>query len=235
MADGRTPVDGLAAAQTLLEFDRVQPGSCLHYVWLAYKAHGAVADGNYPTAYSVWQRSVGGHPGDWNPPPGVPVYFGPKPGSQAGDVVISIGNGRCIATDWPYNGVTNETTLAARQRQIQRPYLGWIDNILGYPILQAQPAPPIPTPTPVPLPKEIEMLQYKLKDNDGRYGPTNQWWFATSGLPQGAIVEGPYATDASSPEANHISRVIGQPAFNATYLQFERLIKMGGGQIPQKI
>jgi hypothetical protein len=128
-------VNGMAAAQTLLNMDTVRPGYCLHYVWLAYKAHGAVSDGKYyPTAYSAWEQGWGHHPGDWNPPPGVPVYFGQKPSSGAGDVVISMGGGRCAATDWPYNGVTNETTLAARQRQIGRPYLGWMDNILGYPV-----------------------------------------------------------------------------------------------------
>ncbi|WKW87075.1 lysin A [Microbacterium phage Nicole72] len=128
-------VNGMAAANTLLAMDRVTPGYCLMYVWQAYKAHGAVSDGKYyPTAYSAWTQGHGHHPGDWNPPAGVPVYFGPRPGSDAGDVVISMGGGRCAATDWPYNGVTNETTLAARQRQINRPYLGWMDNILGYPV-----------------------------------------------------------------------------------------------------
>ncbi|QGJ89455.1 lysin A [Microbacterium phage Smarties] len=127
-------VNGMAAAQTLLDYDRVTPGYCLMYVWQAYKAHGARAEGSYPTAYSAWLGSPGKHPGDWNPPAGVPVYFGPKASSSAGDVVISIGNGQCVATDWPVNGVTNITTLAARQRQIGRPYLGWTDNILGYPI-----------------------------------------------------------------------------------------------------
>lgn len=128
-------VNGMAAARTLLDMGSVRPGYCLMYVWQAYKAHGAVSDGKYyPTAYSAWEQGWGHHPGDWNPPPGVPVYFGPKPSSSAGDVVISMGGGRCAATDWPYNGVTNETTLAARQRQIGRPYLGWMDNILGYPV-----------------------------------------------------------------------------------------------------
>ncbi|QHB37172.1 endolysin [Microbacterium phage Terij] len=127
-------VNGMAAAQTLLDYDRVTPGYCLKYVWQAYKTHGARAEGSYPTAYSAWLGSPGKHPGDWNPPAGVPVYFGPKASSAAGDVVISIGGGNCVATDWPYNGVTNITTLAARQRQIGRPYLGWTDNILGYPI-----------------------------------------------------------------------------------------------------
>lgn len=128
-------VNGMAAAQTLLNMGSVRPGYCLHYVWQSYKAHGAVSDGKYyPTAFSAWEQASGRHPGDWSPPPGVPVYFGPKPSSNAGDVVISMGGGRCAATDWPYNGVTNETTLAARQRQIGRPYLGWVDNILGYPV-----------------------------------------------------------------------------------------------------
>lgn len=132
-----TGVDGMAAAQTLLGYDSVTPGYCLKYVWQAYKAHGAVSDGkSYPTAYSAWQQSdpATRHEGDWNPPPGVPVYFGPKSSSSAGDIVISTGGGRCAATDWPHNGVTGETTLADRQRQVGRPYLGWTEEILGYPV-----------------------------------------------------------------------------------------------------
>lgn len=134
-------VDGMAAADTLLSFSNITPGYCLHYVWQAYAAHGAWSDQSYPTAYSAWLGSSGQHPGDRNPPEGVPVYWGPRSGSSAGDVVISIGNGRVAATDWPYNGRTGTCTLDERERQIGRPYLGWTDNMLGNPILQLQPQP----------------------------------------------------------------------------------------------
>jgi hypothetical protein len=130
-----TPVNGIASANTLLSFGNVNPGYCLHYVWQAYKANGASSSGSYATAYDAWLGSPGKVPDDWNPPAGYPVYFGPRSNSAAGDVVISLGGGMCAATDWPYNGVVGTCSLTQRQQQIGRPYLGWTDNILGYPIM----------------------------------------------------------------------------------------------------
>ena len=127
-------VNGMDAARSLLARGTCTPGLCLYYVWQAYNAHGATASASYPTAYDAWLGSPGKHSGDRNPPPGVPVYWRPRTGSRAGDVVISLGGGRVAATDWPYNGRIGETTIDAREKQIGLPYLGWTDNILGYPI-----------------------------------------------------------------------------------------------------
>lgn len=127
-------VNGRAAAQTLLSFRNITPGMCLHYVWQAYKQHGARVDGSWPTAYAGWFASPGKHEGDRNPPAGVPVWFGPRSGSAAGDVVISLGGGRVAATDYPGWGQTGSCTIAERQAQIGRPYLGWTETILGVPI-----------------------------------------------------------------------------------------------------
>lgn len=175
--DTRTPVDGLAAAQNLLNFGKVTPGYCLHYVWQAYAMLGATTtSGQWPTAYSGWLGSAGQHPGDWNPPPGVPVYFGPKASSSAGDVVISTGDGNCAATDFPYGGVTGMTTLVARQKQISRPYLGWTETILNYPILQAQPPAPVVPPNiggnmfliyDADAGRDLQDIQYILVTADG--------------------------------------------------------------------
>jgi hypothetical protein len=142
------PVDGAAAAQTLLDFRTCIPGWCLSYVWDAYATHGAWSNESYPTAYSAWLGSSGQHPGDWNPPKGVPVYFGPKESSSAGDVVISLGGGMCVATDYPYGGVINVCSLQDRQRQINRPYLGWADNIIGNPCFDGTAPTPIPPTIP---------------------------------------------------------------------------------------
>ena len=68
-------------------------------------------------------------------PPGVPVWWGRRyDGNTDGDVVISLGGGRVVATDWPYNGVIGVTTIDERERQIGRSYLGWTGDILGSPI-----------------------------------------------------------------------------------------------------
>lgn len=127
-------VDGVAAARTLLRYRNIRHGYCLYYVWQAYKAHGARTGMSSPTAYDAWRKSSGKHPGDRNPPAGVPVFWGPKPGSAAGDVVISLGGGRVVATDYPVYGQVNITTIAARERQIGRPYLGWTERIFDVPI-----------------------------------------------------------------------------------------------------
>lgn len=129
-------IDGMAAADTLLSFGTVTPGYCLHYVWQAYKAHGAVCYDSYPTAYSAWLASSFQHPGDWNPPPGVPVYLAPKYPGQSGDVMISRGGGLCSATDWPYYGVTGICSIQQRVAQTGDPYLGWTEDILGNQIQQ---------------------------------------------------------------------------------------------------
>jgi hypothetical protein len=150
-------VDGVAAARTLLDRGTCDPGLCLYYVWLAYKAHGAVASGTYGTAYAAWLGSPGKNY-DRNPPAGVPVYFGPRPGSAAGDVVISLGDGRVAATDYPGWGVIGTCTLDERQAQIGRPYLGWTDNILGDPIANAAPATDGAEPFPTTSPREDEEM-----------------------------------------------------------------------------
>lgn len=134
------PVDGLAAARTLLSYDGIRGGYCLFYVWQAYKAHGASTGRSAPTATEAWNRSDRRHPGDRNPPPGVPVFWGPKASSNAGDVVISLGGGRVAATDWPRYGVTGICTIDERERQIGRPYLGWAECIFDQLVALPTPA-----------------------------------------------------------------------------------------------
>lgn len=124
-------VNGVAAANRLRGFTNLQHGMCLFYVWQAYKAEGAQANGTYPTALAGWHGSPGKHEGDRNPPAGVPVWFGAKSSSSAGDVVISLGDGRVVATDYPRYGVVGVCTIQERQDQIGRPYLGWTETILG--------------------------------------------------------------------------------------------------------
>lgn len=114
-------------------------GYCLYYVWKAYASAGARTNLSAGTALQAWHLSNGKHAGDWNPPAGVPVWFGSKPGSSAGDVVISLGNGRVIATDQPRYGVVGECTIAERQALIGRPYLGWTDHIFDAPITHPSP------------------------------------------------------------------------------------------------
>jgi hypothetical protein len=149
-------VDGQAAAQTLLSWGTCRRGLCLYYVWNAYKAHGASVSGSWPTAFDAWLATPGKHEGDRNPPPGVPVWWGKRPGSAAGDVVISLGGGRVVATDYPGWGSIGTATIAQREAQVGRPYLGWTDTILGVPV-NAAAAVIAAVPVVPPPPKEKNM------------------------------------------------------------------------------
>lgn len=112
-------------------------GRCLMYVWQAYDHAGADTTRTAGTALDAWHKSEGKHPGDRNPPRGVPVWFGEQP---SGDVVISLGNGRVIATDQPRYGVIGECTIAERESLAGGPYLGWTSHIFDAPITLPEPA-----------------------------------------------------------------------------------------------
>jgi len=128
-------INGVAAAAWLrAQGALAHHSACLHYVWQAYKAQGASTARSAYDALEAWNKTEGRHPGDRNPPAGVPVWFGAKPGSAAGDVVISLGDGLVVATDYPRFGVVGVCTIAERQAQIGRPYLGWSEAIFDQPI-----------------------------------------------------------------------------------------------------
>lgn len=128
-------VDGTKAIAYMRSLGTLQHhGACLYYVWRAYDAAGADTHRTARTALQAWELSEGKHRGDRNPPAGVPVWWGAKPSSNSGDVVISLGGGRVIATDQPRYGVIGECTIAERERLIGRPYLGWTESIFDAPI-----------------------------------------------------------------------------------------------------
>lgn len=131
-------IDGVAAANWLLNYGRVEPSMCLKYVWLAYKAQGAwTSHASVPRATDAWEASDGKRWGDRNPPAGAAVWWGRRrsDGNYDGDVVISLGGGRVAVTEAPGMGsVTGACTLDERERQINRDYLGWTSSIFDCPI-----------------------------------------------------------------------------------------------------
>jgi GH25 family lysozyme M1 (1,4-beta-N-acetylmuramidase) len=127
---------GLARART---HTTNTPGTCLGFVYAAYGSVQSIGPhaGQYPVALNGWLYSTQQHAGDWNPPVGVPVYFGVSPtrtdkNKAAGDVGISIGGGNGFFTDAAGNGRTGVMSLAARAKQTARPYLGWTSDFLGH-------------------------------------------------------------------------------------------------------
>lgn len=169
------PVNGVAAANTMLGFGTWRPGHCLEAVWTAYSRNGAqdITGQREPTAYDAWlhtdaeDRRTGWAYKDI--PAGVPVWFGPKSGSRAGDVVISVGGGFCVATDIPGRpGVIGRMKIEDRQRQIRRPYLGWSTTILDWPISFASGGGSTPTPK-FDFKKDEDMDFINIQGKAGEY------------------------------------------------------------------
>jgi hypothetical protein len=91
----------------------------------------------YATAMDAWNFGMNNHPGDVSVPKDFPAYFGPSPtrtdaNKNAGDIVLSLGDGRFVCTDGAGGGVIGIMTLAQRAAQISRPYLGWGEEQCGY-------------------------------------------------------------------------------------------------------
>jgi len=89
------------------------------------------------------------HPGDRNPPRGVPVSFKNARSNGHGHRAISLGNGVIRSTDFNGStkrfqpGVLGNGTIAEIERAMGLEYLGWTPTITG----QEIPMPPPPPPT----------------------------------------------------------------------------------------
>lgn len=178
-------IDGIAAAQWLLNYGAVTPSRCLLYVWLAYKAQGASTGMGAETAYKAWQMSDGKRPGDRNPPAGAAVWWGRRyrDGNLDGDVVISLGGGRVAVTEAPRMGsVTGSCTLDERETQIGREYLGWTSSIFDCPINVAAGKDATPTPAPSIPSEEDDMFVklYKMGTGIVAVGSGGGFWIVPS-------------------------------------------------------
>ena len=134
-------VDGASAIAWMQAKKTNEVGMCLGTCWEAYasKKTGSVG-GSFPTAISAWDAAADKHSGDRNPPAGASGFLGVSPtrtdaNAGAGDAWISLGGGLIIATDYPFAGVIGTCTIAQREAQTQRPYLGWTGDICGYSII----------------------------------------------------------------------------------------------------
>ncbi len=136
-------------------------GACLAnvYKWFGGPAWSSTGPGagQYNWAIKVWTFAQHKHPGDYYPPAGVPVLYGPVGSPRwrgdanypCGDIGLSIGGGFAVFTDSP-TGNTGIMSISARASQIGRPYLGWTEDLMGYDTTAGQAArAPQPAPTPV--------------------------------------------------------------------------------------
>ena len=126
----RTREQAVAAA---LASRRNTPRYCARWTRLqfAVDALGDYDGDGAADAEDMWKAAQHRHPGDTNPPPGVPVYYGG--GSQDnGHVAISLGNGMIRSTDAPRAGYVGTVPLNYPTTAWGMPYLGSSDDLYGH-------------------------------------------------------------------------------------------------------
>jgi len=81
-------------------------------------------------AEDMWKASKKRHPGDKNPPAGVPVFWG---GGSAdnGHAAVSLGNGMIRSTDAGGSGVVATVSINFPTEKWGMPYLGWTEDLYG--------------------------------------------------------------------------------------------------------
>lgn len=82
-------------------------------------------------AEDMWKAAKIKHPGDLDPPAGVPVYW--LGGSEDnGHAAVSLGNGMVRSTDAWERGVVGTVPLREISRRWGMTYVGWSEDLYGY-------------------------------------------------------------------------------------------------------
>lgn len=106
---------------------------------------GVVALGDFDgdgdaDAEDMWKASTRKHPGDRNPPAGVPVFWGG--GSEDnGHVGVAFASRRVRTIDRPSAGLVSTVPLDEIERVWGLPYLGWTEDLYGHVIPTVAPDP----------------------------------------------------------------------------------------------
>jgi hypothetical protein len=100
-------------------------GYCLKFV---RRCAGAPPLGH--DAAWAWTQARVRHPGDPNPPAGAPVFW--EGGSHGhGHVVVSLGDGSCMSSDYKRVGHVDQVVIADITAGWGLQYLGWTEDING--------------------------------------------------------------------------------------------------------
>lgn len=143
------------------------PGTC--YLWTRTMAGSAAVgdvdrDGD-ADAVDGWKATKHRHPGDRNPPAGVPVFWsGGRNGY--GHASVSLGGGKIRSTDADGSGRVATVDLAWPERTWGLTYLGWAEDLNGEIIpAPAPPKPPRPAKerTPGQITRARQLLQRALR------------------------------------------------------------------------
>lgn len=157
-------------------------GLCLEFVDHCYGVptsqlgdNGGPPNGAWQEAKDGWYYSEHQHPGDSNPPPGVPCYWETGPsGNAAGHIVISLGDGWCRTTDYAGAASVSTQTIDSITAARRGGYLGWTEDYGGNPIAG------ISTPAALDellIPQEDDMKKFIIRSTNGK-----DPWFITDGL-----------------------------------------------------
>jgi peptidoglycan hydrolase-like protein with peptidoglycan-binding domain len=185
-------VDGVAALALFQHYSNLTPDHCLEYSWDAYHAEGAQSSVNYGTAGDAFRASPGLHAGDYNPPAGDPVWFGPDPG----DVGISSGNGNMWGV-WD-TGV-RETSIRQRETDIGRHYEGWSEGFMTDNIIVPGVGRNVTVRPTTDVQTKLEEEYHAGIASDGVYGPMTTYFVRRYQGEHGLTVDGIYGphTDAA--------------------------------------
>lgn len=141
MAQKLSAAAALARARAQVGNSITPQGMCLNFVWRMYGAVPSVGNavGHLDTAWNAWSVVSDKVTGDRDVPAGFFAMLGPSPtrtdkNKNAGDIIISAGDGTFICTDASGSRV-QYMTLAAREAQTQRPFVGWGKDLGGHSIV----------------------------------------------------------------------------------------------------
>lgn len=159
------PYDRAEAVARALASKSYAVAMCMQWTRLMFGI-GAVGDfdGNgRANAVDGWKSCRHRHPGDRNPPAGVPVFWS---GGSRGDghAAVALGGGMIRSIDRPRAGVVGTVPLSDIERSWGLTYLGWAEDIGG--VLIPTPPPPAP-PAPKRRPPRVRnYLQTAKRQRD---------------------------------------------------------------------
>jgi hypothetical protein len=90
-------------------------------------------------AEDMWKAATLPHPGDVNPPAGVPVFYGGG-SSDNGHAAVSLGGGMIRSTDARGAGRVGTVALDFPTTSWGMPYLGWTEDLYGHAIVSEEAA-----------------------------------------------------------------------------------------------
>ncbi|NUR07699.1 MAG: hypothetical protein HOQ45_11910 [Nocardioidaceae bacterium] len=158
-----------------------EPGGC--YKWTRTQ-FGSPAVGDYDgdhdaDAVDGWKATRRKHPGDRNPPRGVPVFW--SGGSNGyGHAAVSLGGGKIRSTDAGGRGKVATVDLAWPERAWGLTYLGWSDDLAGVTV----PLPPKPEPGRIEKARVLLKSALRIAKRNGRTNRAGRIEDAIDDLPE---------------------------------------------------